>query len=204
MAGRLESPICQLVDGCPAAVAGSTGDAHGGVVRPDRAVVVAQRVVRRHGRRQRAQTPAGPQVGVDHAVDVLTGFVVVGDAAPQGVNREMAGALDRFRHVLATHRGCGLGYTSLTATLGLPDRRALCAGLLPPKGAARRSAGGQLWCPARLPQERHPRLADTGDARQPDLAAGSLVAAARCELGVGVGLEMFFGTDEFLARPVTF
>ena len=23
-------------------------------------------------------------------------------------------------------------------------------------------------------------------------------------LGIGVGLEMFFGTDEFLARPVTF
>jgi hypothetical protein len=28
--------------------------------------------------------------------------------------------------------------------------------------------------------------------------------AREATLGVGIGLEMFFGTDEFLARPVTF
>ena len=96
------------------------------------------------------------------------------------------------------------GYMSLVAMRGLPDRRAIAAELFSegemdadvPLGnyglklAYRRSVSRDwlvletrvsLTWPKDLPeQERH------------------------ATWGVGVGLEMFFGTDEFLARPVTF
>jgi len=96
------------------------------------------------------------------------------------------------------------GYTALTAMRGLPDRRAVCAELFSegemdadvPLGnygvklAYRRSVvRNWLVLETRLsltfPKD------ETWQERKPSW-------------GVGVGLEMFFGTDDFLARPVTF
>ncbi len=96
------------------------------------------------------------------------------------------------------------GYTSLTALRGLPNRRAIGAELF---------TGGEF--DADVP------LGDYGLklAYRQSVARDWLVLETRVSLtfprhelaqvreatwGVGVGLEMFFGTDEFLARPVTF
>jgi hypothetical protein len=96
------------------------------------------------------------------------------------------------------------GYTSLTATLGLPDRRALCAELFT-QGESR----------AEVPVGNYGAKL----AYRKSVTRDWLVLETRVSLtwprehwwqprdaswGVGVGLEMFFGTDEFLARPVTF
>jgi hypothetical protein len=96
------------------------------------------------------------------------------------------------------------GYAAFNAIRGLPNRRALCGELFTEgefdadvplenygvKLAFRRSISRDwLVLETRLsltfPKE-HP-----WEVREPSW-------------GVGVGLEMFFGTDEFLARPVTF
>ena len=77
--------VDEQVDGVPAPVAGCARDAQGGVVGPDGAVVVAERVVRRHRPGQGAQTPAGPQVRVDETFDVSARLFLVGDAGPQRV-----------------------------------------------------------------------------------------------------------------------
>jgi hypothetical protein len=96
------------------------------------------------------------------------------------------------------------GYTSLTAIRGLPNRRAICAELFSegemdadvPLGnygvklAYRRSIVRQ-WLVLET------RVSLTFPKDQP-------WQTREASWGVGVGLEMFFGTDEFLARPVTF
>jgi hypothetical protein len=96
------------------------------------------------------------------------------------------------------------GYTSLTGTLALPDRRALCAQLFT-EGESR----------ADVPVGNYGMKL----AYRRSIVRNWLVLETRLSLtwprdqlwqprdaswGVGVGLEMFFGTDEFLARPVTF
>ena len=96
------------------------------------------------------------------------------------------------------------GYTSLTATLGLPDRRALCAELFT-QGESR----------ADVPVGNYGAKL----AYRKSITRDWLILETRVSLtwprdhwwqprdaswGVGLGLEMFFGTDEFLARPVTF
>lgn len=96
------------------------------------------------------------------------------------------------------------GYTSIMALKGLPDRRAICAELFTegefdadvPLGdygvklAYRRSVSRD-WL---VLETRVSLTFPKDDPLQPREASW----------GVGVGLEMFFGTDEFLARPVTF
>jgi hypothetical protein len=96
------------------------------------------------------------------------------------------------------------GYTGITVLRGLPDRRAICAELF---------TEGEF--DADVP------LGNYGAklAYRRSVARDWLVLETRLSLtfpkdhpwqtreatwGVGVGLEMFFGTNEFLARPVTF
>jgi hypothetical protein len=96
------------------------------------------------------------------------------------------------------------GYAAFTAIRGLPNRRAICAELF---------SKGEL--DADVP------LGDYGVklAYRRSVSRDWLVLETRLSLtfpkehpwetrdatvGVGVGLEMFFGTDAFLARPVTF
>jgi hypothetical protein len=96
------------------------------------------------------------------------------------------------------------GYTSLTAMRGFPNRRAIAAEVF---------TQGEM--DADVP------LGDYGlkFAYRRSIMRDWLVLESRVSLtfprdepwqvreatwGVGVGLEMFFGTDEFLARPVTF
>jgi hypothetical protein len=96
------------------------------------------------------------------------------------------------------------GYTSLMALRGLPDRRAI---------------GAELFTEGEF--DADVPLGDYGLklAYRKSVSRDWLVLETRVSLtfpreelwqvreatwGVGVGLEMFFGTDEFLARPVTF
>ncbi len=96
------------------------------------------------------------------------------------------------------------GYTALDVIRGLPNRRAICAELF--------SAGESL---AEVPVGNYGAKV----AYRKSVTRDWLVLETRVSLtwprdfswqprdaswGVGVGLEMFFGTDEFLARPVTF
>ena len=96
------------------------------------------------------------------------------------------------------------GYTSLTALRGLPERRAIGAELFTegefdadvPLGdygvkLAYRQAVVRDW----LVLETRVSLTFPRD---------ELWQVREATWGVGVGLEMFFGTDDFLARPVTF
>jgi hypothetical protein len=96
------------------------------------------------------------------------------------------------------------GYTSLTALRGLPGRRAI---------------GAELFTKGEL--DADVPLGDYGLklAYRKSVTRDWLVLETRVSYtfpkddplqtregtwGVGVGLEMFFGTDDFLARPVTF
>jgi hypothetical protein len=96
------------------------------------------------------------------------------------------------------------GYAALNAIRGLPKRRAICAELF-----------SQGEFDADVP------LGDYGVklAYRRSVSRDWLVLETRISLtfpkeyrwevreatfGVGIGLEMFFGTDDFLARPVTF
>jgi hypothetical protein len=96
------------------------------------------------------------------------------------------------------------GYTALTALKGLPDRKAICAELFTegefdadvPLGdygvkLAYRQSVAREW----LVMET--RISLTFPKDDP-------LQTREASWGVGIGLEMFFGTDEFLARPVTF
>ena len=96
------------------------------------------------------------------------------------------------------------GYTSFTLLRGLPNRRAFAAELFTsgefdaavPLGnyglklAYRRSISRDWLVLESRISLTYPKD-EPWQTREPTL-------------GVGVGLEMFFGTDEFLARPVTF
>jgi hypothetical protein len=96
------------------------------------------------------------------------------------------------------------GYTSFSALRGLPNRRALAAELF---------ASGEFDDDVPL-QNYGLKVAYRRSIFRSWLVLESRVSLTfpRDELfqdreatfGVGVGLEMFFGTDEFLARPVTF
>jgi hypothetical protein len=96
------------------------------------------------------------------------------------------------------------GYAAIMALRGLPDRRAICAELF-----------SESEFDAGVP------MGDYGLklAYRNSIARDWLVLETRVSLtfpkdyswqsreatwGVGVGLEMFFGTNDFLARPVTF
>ena len=96
------------------------------------------------------------------------------------------------------------GYMSLTALRGLPNRRAVAAELF---GEGERDADVPLG-------NYGVKL-----AYRQSISRDWLVLETRVSLtfpkdfseqtreatwGVGIGLEMFFGTDQFLARPVTF
>ena len=96
------------------------------------------------------------------------------------------------------------GYTSLTAIRGLPDRRALCAELF---------SQGEM--DAAVPLGNYGvKLAYRRSVVRDWLVLETRVSLTfpkdeiwqerKASWGVGVGLEMFFGTDDFLARPVTF
>lgn len=96
------------------------------------------------------------------------------------------------------------GYTSVTAMRGFPNRRAVAAEIF---------TSGEMDAPV--------ALGDYGVkfAYRRSVSRDWLVLESRVSLtfpkehawqvreatwGVGIGVEMFFGTDEFLARPVTF
>jgi hypothetical protein len=96
------------------------------------------------------------------------------------------------------------GYAAFNAIKGLPERRAICAEIF---------TEGE--------HDADVPLADYGVklAYRRSVSRDWLVLETRLSLtfpkehpwqpreaswGVGVGLEMFFGTDAFLARPVTF
>jgi hypothetical protein len=96
------------------------------------------------------------------------------------------------------------GYSAITALRGLPDRRAIAF-----------EAGMDGETDARVPLHEFGFKA----AYRQSIARDWLVMEVRTSLtwpkeepeqprspswGVGIGFEMFFGTDEFLARPVTF
>jgi hypothetical protein len=96
------------------------------------------------------------------------------------------------------------GYAAFTAIRGLPERRAICAELF---------SEGEL--DADVPLGNYGlKLAYRRSISRDWLVLETRVSLTfpRDELwqvreatwGVGVGLEMFFGTDDFLARPVTF
>jgi hypothetical protein len=96
------------------------------------------------------------------------------------------------------------GYSSFTALRGFPNRRALA---------------GELFIQGELDDDVPLRNYGVKLAYRRSIMRNWLVLESRISLtfpkeylwqereaafGVGVGLEMFFGTDEFLARPVTF
>ena len=96
------------------------------------------------------------------------------------------------------------GYMSLTALRGMPNRRAIAAELFSegemdadvPMGnygikLAYRQSVSRDWLVLET------RVSLTFPKEFPE-------QAREATWGVGVGLEMFFGTDQFLARPVTF
>jgi len=96
------------------------------------------------------------------------------------------------------------GYAALTAIRGLPERRALCGelftegeyGAVVPLGnyglkVAYRRSVARDWLVLET------RVSLTFPKDDP-------LKVREASWGVGVGLEMFFGTDEFLARPITF
>ncbi len=96
------------------------------------------------------------------------------------------------------------GYAAFTAIRGLPERRAICAELF---------SEGEL--DADVPLGNYGlKLAYRRSISRDWLVLETRVSLTfpRDELwqvreatwGVGVGLEMFFGTNDFLARPVTF
>lgn len=96
------------------------------------------------------------------------------------------------------------GYTSLTMLRGLPNRRAFAAELF---------TAGEI--DADVPLGNYGlKLAYRRSVARDWLILESRVSltfpkdepwqAREATFGVGVGVEMFFGTDEFLARPVTF
>jgi hypothetical protein len=96
------------------------------------------------------------------------------------------------------------GYTSLTVLRGLPNRRAFAAELF---------TQGEF--DADVPLGNYGlKLAYRRSLARDWLVMESRVSltfpkdepwqAREATIGVGIGFEMFFGTDEFLARPVTF
>jgi hypothetical protein len=96
------------------------------------------------------------------------------------------------------------GYTSFTMLRGLPNRRAIAAELF---------TKGELDSDVPL-GDYGLKMAYRRSILRDWLVLESRVSltfpkdepwqAREATLGVGIGLEMFFGTDEFLARPVTF
>ena len=96
------------------------------------------------------------------------------------------------------------GYTALTALRGLSERRAIGAELftegefdadVPLGDYGMKLAYRQAWCATGWCW----RHASVSRSR-----GNELWQVREATWGVGVGLEMFFGTDDFLARPVTF
>lgn len=96
------------------------------------------------------------------------------------------------------------GYSSLTALRGLPNRRAIA---------------GELFIQGEMDDDVPLRNYGMKLAYRRSIMRSWLVLESRVSLtfpkeytwqereptfGVGIGVEMFFGTDEFLARPVTF
>jgi hypothetical protein len=84
---RVEQSVGESVDDVPPAVPGCSGQADRRVVRPHRAVVVAERIVGAHRCRQRSDTPTGPELVAHQAVEIPVGEVRLGDARPQSVAR---------------------------------------------------------------------------------------------------------------------
>jgi hypothetical protein len=96
------------------------------------------------------------------------------------------------------------GYTAFTVMRGLPDRRAIA---------------GELFANGELDDDVPLRNFGAKFAYRQSVARDWLVMETRLSVtwpkedvdagrapswGIGVGFEMFFGTSEFLARPVTF
>ena len=96
------------------------------------------------------------------------------------------------------------GYTSLTVLRGLPNRRAFAAELF---------TSGEFDADVPL-GDYGLKLAYRRSIKRDWLVLETRVSltfpreepwqAREANLGLGIGLEMFFGTDAFLARPVTF
>jgi hypothetical protein len=96
------------------------------------------------------------------------------------------------------------GYTSLTVLRGLPNRRAFAAELF---------TSGEFDAAVPL-GDYGLKLAYRRSIKRDWLVLESRVSltfpreepwqAREANVGVGIGLEMFFGTEDFLARPVTF
>ncbi|HEV7606737.1 MAG TPA: hypothetical protein VGO61_05335 [Steroidobacteraceae bacterium] len=98
----------------------------------------------------------------------------------------------------------GKGYTALTMMRGLPNRRAVALELF---------TTGKFVDP--VPTENYGvKLAYRRSIARDWLVLETRLSCTfprelitqerKATVGVGIGLEMFFGTDEFLARPVTF
>jgi hypothetical protein len=98
----------------------------------------------------------------------------------------------------------GRGYTALTLMRGLPDRRAIAAEIF---------TTGKFVDP--VPTENYGlKLAYRRSIARDWLVLETRLSCTfprelitqerKASFGIGVGLEMFFGTREFLARPVTF
>jgi hypothetical protein len=96
------------------------------------------------------------------------------------------------------------GYSEIFALRSLPNRRAIAWSI---------DAYAESDAPVRL-QHYGTKVAWRQSVRRPwlvlELRTGvswpkeTLEEEREASFGVGVGLEMFFGTDEFLARPMTF
>ncbi len=96
------------------------------------------------------------------------------------------------------------GYSEIFALRSLPNRRAIAWSI---------DAYAESDAPVRL-QHYGTKVAWRQSVRRPwlvlELRTGvswpreTLEEPREASFGVGVGLEMFFGTDEFLARPMTF
>jgi hypothetical protein len=96
------------------------------------------------------------------------------------------------------------GYTALTLMRGLPNRRAIAAEIF---------TTGEFDAP--VPTENYGvKLAYRRSVSRDWLVLESRLSCTfpreeitqqrEASWGIGIGLEMFFGTNEFLARPVTF
>ena len=117
---------------------------------------------------------------------------------------DVAAPLDRRPASISQESEGVFGYSAITALRGLPQsaRRGVRDGLRRRDGRGR--AAARVRHQGGVSPERDARLAGAGAAHEPHLAEGGPDQPREPSWGVGIGFEMFFGTDEFLARPVTF
>src|ERR1700733_9634701 len=112
------------------AVARQPGDADGGVVWPDRAVVVAHRVVGGHRRGKGANPPAAEELRGDQVLGDLRGMFDIDDAGPEQVADVGGDRVDlTFRTVERQRETAGPGQEETLVERPLQQPRLLVASI---------------------------------------------------------------------------